>query len=71
MRREIPTCWIEIVVREGRNRQVRHITAAVGHPTLRLLLYAIGNWRLDGLLPGDTRSVSVQINSADPSTGCG
>jgi 23S rRNA pseudouridine2457 synthase len=51
-RRAIPTAWIELVIREGRNRQVRRMTAAVGHPTLRLVRAAIGPYTLDGLAPG-------------------
>ena len=51
-RREIPTAWLEIALTEGRNRQVRRMTAAVGHPTLRLVRVAIGRWSLDGLRPG-------------------
>ncbi|MBO9677969.1 MAG: pseudouridine synthase [Acidovorax sp.] len=51
-RRAIPTAWIELVIREGRNRQVRRMTAAVGHPTLRLVRAAIGPYSLDGLPPG-------------------
>jgi 23S rRNA pseudouridine2457 synthase len=47
-----PTAWIELVIREGRNRQVRRMTAAVGHPTLRLVRAAIGPYTLDGLAPG-------------------
>jgi 23S rRNA pseudouridine2457 synthase len=47
-----PTAWIELIIREGRNRQVRRMTAAVGHPTLRLIRAAIGSWTLDGLAPG-------------------
>lgn len=54
-RRNIPTCWLSLTIREGRNRQVRRMTAAVGHPTLRLIRYAIGEWRLDGLLSGEWR----------------
>jgi 23S rRNA pseudouridine2457 synthase len=54
-RREIPTCWLELQIREGRNRQVRRMTAAVGHPTLRLIRQAIGPWSLDGLGPGEWR----------------
>ncbi|RYF62133.1 MAG: pseudouridine synthase, partial [Comamonadaceae bacterium] len=54
-RRHIPTAWIELVIREGRNRQVRRMTAAVGHPTLRLIRAAIGPYTLDGLAPGEWR----------------
>jgi len=54
-RRHIPTFWIELVLREGRNRQVRRMTAAVGHPTLRLVRTAIGPFILDGLAPGAWR----------------
>ena len=54
-RRHIPTQWLQLEIREGRNRQVRRMTAAVGHPTLRLVRIAIGDWRLDGLAPGEYR----------------
>jgi 23S rRNA pseudouridine2457 synthase len=57
-RRNIPTAWLEITLAEGRNRQVRRMTAAVGHPTLRLVRVGIGQWSLDGLRPGDWREVS-------------
>lgn len=56
-RAAIPTAWLELTIREGRNRQVRRMTAAVGHPTLRLIRGAIGPWSLDGLAPGQWRAV--------------
>ena len=52
VRQNIPDCWIELIIREGRNRQVRRMTAAVGHPTLRLVRMAIGPYSLQGLEPG-------------------
>jgi 23S rRNA pseudouridine2457 synthase len=55
VRRAIPTSWLALTIREGRNRQVRRMTAAVGHPTLRLVRVAVGPWRLDGLAPGEWR----------------
>jgi len=54
----VPDCWIEIRIDEGRNRQVRRMTAAVGLPTLRLIRAAVGPWRLGALLPGETRALS-------------
>ncbi|HZN24597.1 MAG TPA: pseudouridine synthase, partial [Burkholderiales bacterium] len=58
-RRHIPTSWIEIVLSEGRNRQVRRMTAAVGLPTLRLIRASIGPWALSGLAPGEWRELNV------------
>jgi 23S rRNA pseudouridine2457 synthase len=55
VRRLIPTAWLELVIHEGRNRQVRRMTAAVGLPTLRLVRWAVGPWTLDGLAPGAWR----------------
>lgn len=57
-RASIPDCWIQITIREGRNRQVRRMTAAIKHPTLRLIRNAIGDFRLDDLQPGELRQVS-------------
>ncbi len=56
VRRAIPTCWLEVAIREGRNRQLRRMTAAVGLPTLRLIRWAVGPWTLDGLPPGAVRT---------------
>ena len=56
-RRTVPDAWLELELREGRNRQVRRMTAAVGLPTLRLVRVAIGPHRLDGLAPGQWRQV--------------
>lgn len=55
VRKAIPTTWLRIVLREGKNRQVRRMTAKVGLPTLRLIRWAIGDWTLAGLRPGERR----------------
>ncbi len=57
-RKSVPTHWLELVIDEGRNRQVRRMTAAVGLPTLRLIRHRIGPWSLQDLAPGATRTVS-------------
>jgi 23S rRNA pseudouridine2457 synthase len=57
-RQQVPTAWIEMTLTEGRNRQVRRMTAAVGFPTLRLVRVAIAHLRLDGLAPGEWRSLT-------------
>jgi 23S rRNA pseudouridine2457 synthase len=53
----VPTAWLELAISEGRNRQVRRMTAAVGLPTLRLLRTAVGPWTLEGLAPGEWREL--------------
>lgn len=57
-RKNVPTAWLEIILIEGKNRQVRRMTAAVGHPTLRLVRVAIGNLQLGGLTPGQWRDLT-------------
>lgn len=64
-RASIPTHWLEITITEGRNRQVRRMTAAVKLPTLRLVRVRIGEWALDDLLPGQSRKLTVHM----PATG--
>ena len=71
-RASVPDCWIEVVLDEGRNRQVRRMTAAIGLPTLRLIRWTIGPFVLDGLGPGEYRTISNNsawkaVVGADPS----
>jgi 23S rRNA pseudouridine2457 synthase len=58
-RKSVPDCWLRLTIREGRNRQVRRMTAALGLPTLRLVRWSIGEWALDGLQPGEWREAPV------------
>ncbi len=58
-RKSIPDSWIQITIREGRNRQVRRMTAAVGLPTLRLVRWSIGDWTVGGIAPGQFREIAV------------
>lgn len=64
----IPTCWLELTITEGRNRQVRRMTAAVGLPTLRLVRARIGTWSLDALAPGEYRSVTLNLPRSSATT---
>jgi 23S rRNA pseudouridine2457 synthase len=66
-RKNVPTAWLSVTIREGRNRQVRRMTAAVGHPTLRLVRVAVGPVRLDGLEPGQWRDLTDAERAALPS----
>lgn len=58
-RKTVPDCWISLTIREGRNRQVRRMTAAVGFPTLRLVRWSIGDWSVEGLGQGLARVIEV------------
>ena len=59
-RKNVPTAWLEIMLREGRNRQVRRMTAAAGYPTLRLIRIKVCRWTLDGLAPGQWREITAK-----------
>lgn len=60
-RKSVPDGWLKLTIREGRNRQVRRMTAAVGHPTLRLVRWRIGEWSLDDLAPGTWRDADPRL----------
>ena len=59
VRRNIPDCWLSVTISEGRNRQVRRMTAAVGLPTLRLVRWSVGDWTVEGIAPGDWQEIAV------------
>ncbi|MEL7090351.1 MAG: pseudouridine synthase [Pseudomonadota bacterium] len=59
VRKSVPDSWLSLTITEGRNRQVRRMTAYVGFPTLRLIRVQIGDWRLDGLAPGQWRHIAA------------
>ncbi|MFT4862176.1 MAG: 23S rRNA pseudouridine2457 synthase [Pseudohongiellaceae bacterium] len=65
-RLNIPTTWLELKIKEGKNRQVRRMTAAVGNPTLRLVRCAIGVWSLKDLLPGESTTAPVAASDFNP-----
>ncbi len=67
VRKAIPTQWLEIKISEGKNRQVRRMTAAIGHPTLRLIRYAIGDWTIDDIATGKWQAITSpsMVKSAD------
>lgn len=58
-RKSVPDRWLELIIEEGRNRQVRRMTAAIGHPTLRLVRWGVGPWTLGALEPGAWRSADI------------
>ena len=64
-RQKIPTSWLELTIREGRNRQVRRMLAATDFPVLRLVRIQIGSWSLDGLQPGEYKTISINLPEAD------
>ena len=59
-RKNVPDSWLALTITEGRNRQVRRMTAALGHPTLRLVRWRVGEWSLDGLPPGEWREAAAR-----------
>lgn len=65
-RTAIPTAWLEVVLTEGKNRQLRRMTARVGYPTLRLVRWAVGPWTMEGLSPGEWREAGNSPRSSQP-----
>ena len=61
-RKTVPDCWLSLTISEGRNRQVRRMTAHVGHPTLRLVRWRIGDWTLEGIAPGAWRETGLGLS---------
>jgi 23S rRNA pseudouridine2457 synthase len=68
-RKSIPASWLELVITEGKNRQVRRMTAKVGLPTLRLIRIQVGDWSLDGIEPGRWRLEEISLPRSSPATG--
>ena len=66
IRKHIPTSWIQLTLNEGKNRQVRRMTAVVGFPTLRLIRFAIGDYQLTDLAPGDWRLLDIPQKLSSP-----
>ncbi len=60
-RKSVPDCWLRLTIREGRNRQVRRMTAAIGHPALRLVRWSVEEWSIAGLAPGEWTALDVPI----------
>lgn len=68
-RKSVSDCWISLTITEGRNRQVRRMTAAIGHPTLRLVRWSVGDWTLEGIAPGEWREAAINPRRAPRSPG--
>lgn len=64
-RKSVADCWLQLTITEGRNRQVRRMTAAIGHPTLRLIRSQLGPWKIDGLQPGHWRELQIPASLED------